>query len=598
MIILLDAMYNIGKFYYEKENLTEIDVFIDDKKIGAVVLIEFLENNGSYNYSKVFQEEYDVSNKIKYLYKKGSSRGTNITPSSLLGKTLKTTFNIKLLKWFTNNKDENNLFKKLNDAVEESKDKIFQDLDNFIKDLNPNNENILISIIINKNNQYYYLNDFDEFKDILIKESIRKYHGPSNIKGDGVCCLCNQNKEVYGLVSSSIGFSFSTPEKVGNVPETNLKNQWKLLPICKGCALYLSAGKKFIEKYLNFSEFGLTYYVIPNFLFDSSKAFDVFYNNLKLFESEDNLDSSDLYNIEYNLAKLVKIIDDVAEFKFLFYHSSNNAFDILAYVESVIPSWLNNIFEMQYKISHYDFFSEENIKSLFGDSHQGNFIDLINKNEKHYKCSQDNWYKKFLRDFIYSFSRKMYIDSVANVINKRKLDYNFLMSQIMNTIRKSWRNENNYELKINVIKSLMLLLLLNDLKLINEVKIMDLDNEEFSIEKILNSPSKKATFLLGVLTRKLMNIQYRELGSTPFYNKLWGLSLDQKKIRKLFVMVVNKLEEYGAGYMIKLENEISDNLAKSEGNWNLNRDDTSYYFVLGYTSPNYNKNKKEDDVNE
>lgn len=598
MIILLDAMYNIGKFYYEKENLTEIDVFIDDKKIGAVVLIEFLENNGSYNYSKVFQEEYDVSNKIKYLYKKGSSRGTNITPSSLLGKTLKTTFNIKLLKWFTNNKDENNLFKKLNDAVEESKDKIFQDLDNFIKDLNPNNENILISIIINKNNQYYYLNDFDEFKDILIKESIRKYHGPSNIKGDGVCCLCNQNKEVYGLVSSSIGFSFSTPEKVGNVPETNLKNQWKLLPICKDCALYLSAGKKFIEKYLNFSEFGLTYYVIPNFLFDSSKAFDVFYNNLKLFESEDNLDSSDLYNIEYNLAKLVKIIDDVAEFKFLFYHSSNNAFDILAYVESVIPSWLNNIFEMQYKISHYDFFSEENIKSLFGDSHQGNFIDLINKNEKHYKCSQDNWYKKFLRDFIYSFSRKMYIDSVANVINKRKLDYNFLMSQIMNTIRKSWRNENNYELKINVIKSLMLLLLLNDLKLINEVKIMDLDNEEFSIEKILNSPSKKATFLLGVLTRKLMNIQYRELGSTPFYNKLWGLSLDQKKIRKLFVMVVNKLEEYGAGYMIKLENEISDNLAKSEGNWNLNRDDTSYYFVLGYTSPNYNKNKKEDDVNE
>lgn len=591
-------MYNIGKFYYEKENLTEIDVFIDDKKIGAVVLIEFLENNGSYNYSKVFQEEYDVSNKIKYLYKKGSSRGTNITPSSLLGKTLKTTFNIKLLKWFTNNKDENNLFKKLNDAVEESKDKIFQDLDNFIKDLNPNNENILISIIINKNNQYYYLNDFDEFKDILIKESIRKYHGPSNIKGDGVCCLCNQNKEVYGLVSSSIGFSFSTPEKVGNVPETNLKNQWKLLPICKDCALYLSAGKKFIEKYLNFSEFGLTYYVIPNFLFDSSKAFDVFYNNLKLFESEDNLDSSDLYNIEYNLAKLVKIIDDVAEFKFLFYHSSNNAFDILAYVESVIPSWLNNIFEMQYKISHYDFFSEENIKSLFGDSHQGNFIDLINKNEKHYKCSQDNWYKKFLRDFIYSFSRKMYIDSVANVINKRKLDYNFLMSQIMNTIRKSWRNENNYELKINVIKSLMLLLLLNDLKLINEVKIMDLDNEEFSIEKILNSPSKKATFLLGVLTRKLMNIQYRELGSTPFYNKLWGLSLDQKKIRKLFVMVVNKLEEYGAGYMIKLENEISDNLAKSEGNWNLNRDDTSYYFVLGYTSPNYNKNKKEDDVNE
>ena len=96
-----------------------------------------------------------------------------------------------------------------------------------------------------------------------------------------------------------------------------------------------------------------------------------------------------------------------------------------------------------------------------------------------------------------------------------------------------------------------------------------------------------------------MNIQFRELSSTPFYNSLWGLSLDQKKIRKLYPRVINKLREYDAGYMKEIEEEISINLVKSENNWNLNRDETSYYFVLGFTLYNFDKiEKKEDDLNE
>ena len=169
----------------------------------------------------------------------------------------------------------------------------------------------------------------------------------------------------------------------------------------------------------------------------------------------------------------------------------------------------------------------------------------------------------------------------------------------MHKIRSNWRNEENYALKLSVLKSLMLLLLFNDINLFKGEKTMVSENEEFSIDLILDSPSKRATFLLGVLTRRLMNIQYKELGSTPFYTKLWGLSLDQKKIHKLYPMVINKLQEYDAGYMRDLEEEISKNLAKSENNWKLNRDETSYYFVLGFTLPNFDKNEdKEDDLNE
>lgn len=596
---MLDSIYKLGKLSIEKEDFDEIDVLLDNKNIGAVVMVEFIEEaDGSMLYSKVFQEDYDSLNKVKYLYKKGSSRGTDITPSCLVTE-LNKTFNIKFLKWFENNKDKNDLFNTIYESIINNKDIIYKDLDEFIKLLGIKDSNILLSIVINKNNEIKYLNDFTEFKDILIEDSLKKYYGgKKNIRGNGICCLCDLEKEVYGLVANATGFMFSNVDKKGNISGFNDNNQWKLLPICSDCALYLNAGKNFIEKYLNFSEFGLRYYVIPNFLFDSEKAFDRLFNDLQLFQKEDKLNSKDLSYIENNLSRIVKNIDDIVEFKFLFYQSSNSAFDILAYVESVIPSWLNKLYESQEIIADYDYFLEDNLKLIFGKNHEGNFIDLINKNEKHYPCAKDNWYKRFLRDFINNFSRKMYIDLVVEIISNRTIDYYFLMSRIMDKIRSNWRNKENYALKISILKSLMLILLLNDLNLIKGEKIMKSNNEEFSIDLILDSPSKKATFLLGGLTRKLMNIQYKELGSTPFYNKLWGLSLDQKKIHKLYPMVINKLQEYNAGYMRNLEEEISKNLIESENDWNLNRDETSYYFVLGFTLPNFDKNEKVGDLNE
>ena len=125
---MLDALYKLGKLYIEKEDLNQIDVLLDNKKIGAVVLVEFIEDSaGNISYNKVYQEDYDSKNKVKYLYKKGSPRGTNITPSSLLGKDLKTTFDIKFFKWFDNNQD-NDFFLKFYNEINDNKEEIFNDM--------------------------------------------------------------------------------------------------------------------------------------------------------------------------------------------------------------------------------------------------------------------------------------------------------------------------------------------------------------------------------------------------------------------------------------------------------------------------------------
>lgn len=600
MIRLLNAIYKLGRLYLEKEGLNEIEILLENKNIGAVLSINLIEDElGNFSYENISQEDYDKHKKILYLYKKGSSRGTNISPSSLITDVEKT-FNDKFLKWFKNNQKNNDYFKRCYDFFESNNEIIFNDLNEIYDTVDVGKSNILLTLKISKNNQYRYLGEIDLFMDSFKEISFEKFYkkGSKEIKGESCCFLCEEHKTVYGLVSSAIGFAFSTPEKIGNVPGNNILNQWKLLPICEDCALYLAAGKNFIEKYLDFKEFGLSYYVVPNFLFDSKEGFYKLHAILKSFETENTQNSKDEFFIESKLARLVKKINDVVEFKFLFYESSNNAFNILAYVESVIPSWLSTLYDYQHEIANFDFFNESNLKNIFGSKHTGNFIELLNNKEKFYKCSDDDWFKKILRDFIFSFSKKMYIDLVVDILSNNQLDYKFLMSRFMAKIRSNWRNNEDYALKMSVLKSLMLLILIDKLNLFKGVESMDI-GDGFSLESLLNSPDKKASFLLGVLTKRLLNIQYKELGSNPFYNKLWGLSLDQKKIKKLYPMVINKLREYNVAYL-ELEENISKNLINSEGNWKLNRDETSYFFVLGFTIPYFkkNNNEKEGDLNE
>lgn len=604
MNLLLNSLYELGKLWIEKENLETIDVLLDaeklkknTKKVILVELDEISENNFEFN--KVSLKEYDPKDNAKYLYKSGSSRGTDITPSCLITE-LEKTFNNKFIKWFEqNNTDE--FIKYCLKCLKDNEEKIYNDINDLYNGLDSSdNKNVILTLVINQGDEQKFLGDFEIFKESLKIKAFEKYYfiksGKKNIRGEGLCFLCDEEKEVFGLVSNAIGFAFSTPDKRGNVPGLNIENQWKQLPICGDCALYLEAGKKFVEKYMSFSKFGLNFYVIPNFLFDSTVAFDKLFKIIKRLE--DKKDSDELVIKEEKLNQIVSDFDDILEFKFLFYQSSNSAFNILAYVESLLPSWMRNIYESQEKVMDFDIFSEDYMKSVFSKDSEGDFIDVSNKSEKYYPVSHKNWYLGFLRGFFSAYSFKNYLEIVSSVLSNKKLDFDFLLSRFMDILRENWRNQNFYLVKINTFKSLSLMLLFGELGLFKENKFMLESNGELTdelINDILDSPDKKASFLLGALTRRVTYIQYKELGSTPFINKLWGLSLDQKKIKKLYPMVLNKLREYDKAYL-ELEENISLNLLNSEKNWKLSRDETSYYFVLGYTlSFNVTKKVKTED---
>ena len=53
---MLDALCKLGELYIDKENLDEFDVLVDEKNIKDVILVEFIENDDSISFNKIFYE--------------------------------------------------------------------------------------------------------------------------------------------------------------------------------------------------------------------------------------------------------------------------------------------------------------------------------------------------------------------------------------------------------------------------------------------------------------------------------------------------------------------------------------------------------------
>ncbi|MEN4006115.1 MAG: TIGR02556 family CRISPR-associated protein [Methanobacteriaceae archaeon] len=620
-------MYHLGKFVTEKEKSDILELFLDKQKLVSktkkILVINLIKRGDCFVYDRIIDEKLSKDKIIKYLYKGGPSRGVDFTPSSLIPKDAVSTFESRILRWFDKQEDSKFL-ENIHQALLDSKETIISNLkDKYSSIDGEDKKNVLLTISIQDESEFdrKYIGDYDIFRKIVLEDSKERYYHLKSIgesKGHGKCYLCDEETEVYGFVPNAFGFSFSNADKKGNVPGFIQTDQWKQVPICGKCAIFLEAGKKFVEEYLSFNMFNIRYFVIPQFLFKGEVgAFEEFYNRItysqeksyenRLIDEEDKEDEDSLYNA-------IKGMKDVLEFKFLFYgvKGGGKFIDILNYVESVLPSWIKEMHDAQVSIRKDILFQEDNLKPIFGNA-EGNFVSLRISQKK--KVSQNKigitehkWYAGFLRDFFpYNTHNKYFLDLIGFIIAGKSINPDFLISSFMNMIQRAHRRnpENDYYMKILAIESMMLYMFLNELNLIKGVDKMNIGtfdeehNEKDFFEvygEFIDRPDKKASFLMGILTKKLTSTQYMALGSTPFMTKLWGMSLDQKKIQKLYPMLINKLREYKKAY-VDLEEQISINFLESSKNWNLSRDETSFYFVLGFTLGKIfqlNKNEKGD----
>lgn len=607
---MIEGIKDIGEYVLEKDGKSvqdPLEILIEDPASSeSYKWILTIELGGSvqedFSFNGVNIEPYSKERIVKYLYRKGPSNGPDLSPTSKITEIGKT-FNKKTLGWFSNilkntdlnlGADESLFLNALRSClVEKSKD-IIEVMKTKMTEVDRGQNSILTLKINGK-----YVGEHPIFGKILMEKASFDYYkkyGKTSKSDSNLCSVCKKSgKEVYGFVDT---YKFYTVDKPGFVSggfDQDLA--WKNYPVCLNCAIELEAGKKYLEEFLSFRFYGFNYYLIPKLiskehLNDVLEVFENFKNKDPKFEHDYiNLAREDEKFVLGLLHKKGNYLNN----NLLFYEKSNSAFRILLYIEDILPSRLNKLFEMKSKVDK---------KYIFK-----NFTD-----EKSLKFTFGNVWHFYPRSREIDLS-KYFLEITDKIFTCKKLDYNFLLNRIMRRVRKEFASDTST--KLSTFLGFQLLDYLAELK-----QLKNFDGGDYMSEKsvsgtllekepsdtevkasalfeefgdFFNTDAKRVAFLEGVLTQFLLNIQYQERKSTPFKTKLQGLNLDERMIKGLLPKIQNKLEEYDKNYYRALEELISKYMIKAGSNWGMTKDEISFYFVLGMNLSNYLKNKKEDE---
>ncbi|MCX6698417.1 MAG: TIGR02556 family CRISPR-associated protein [Methanomicrobiales archaeon] len=623
---MIEAIREVGEHSLRKDHINSedseglIEIFCEDiqgrsPKPPHILTIDLERKDNQFLFIRVTEEEYSTEKNSRYLYRFGSSRGSNVTPTSKVTDIGKTYPN-KIKSWFEQDftkspyslaEKDLQYIKSLKDCLEANESVIIGQIETFLVDIRLKKESALITLMVKENNQRQYLGDIELFRSIFIKKtrvSLYQKYTTESIASNQICSVCRKKKEeVYGFVST---FNFYTVDKPGMVSGGfDQSKAWKNYPVCLGCALALERGKKYLDNFSTFRFYGFDYYVIPKPLLESNTEV---YDILKIFHSEgDRIKMNENYHSLMSDTKdeifhLLSEKENSFLCNILIYQENNNEFKIERYIEDIFPSRLKELF---------------NAKNIIDAKSTLQFQVPLFKDKK--KVG-DRPFEFTFESIVHFFGKEIdhdartyFLDIVSRIFTGKQLSYPFVLSGITRKIRKSFA-QNSFT-KESTLRGLALLAYLNELKLLGDHKdgitmtdqtksiVVDASSDTkkkadaifLEFPTFFDSPAKRAVFLEGILCQKLLNIQYSERKATPFRIKLQGLKLDQRRVQGLLPEIQNKLEEYKKNYYRDLERLISTSMVEAGNDWRLSKDEIAFYFILGMNLVDQFVFEKQDD---
>jgi len=616
---VIEAMKEIGEYALEKEN-KDLNDFLSilvenpasNETYKHVFCIKLIYNQDTFEFRGIEHQEYSKEKITKYLYKRGSSNGPDITPTARITEAKKTYSN-KIIGWFSKplkeakpilDGEEVQFLELLGKCMKDNEEVILPELESKINSIDTK-ENSILTIVLEENGSIRYVGDFEVFKKILKNNGASKFYSKYEIiskEDNKVCSVCKTHKEVYGFVTP---YEFYTVDKRGFVSGGfDQSKAWRNNPVCLECALKITAGKEYIEKYMSFGFYGFNFLIVPKLLNESASedlfdAFEKFNEKKFAFNAEYK---NFLQANEEDILEILSEKDDYLNFNFQFYEKSNSAYRILLYIEDVLPSRLKELFESKEIVDK---------RRIFRDYYSN---DTEMKSIQ-FTLGSVRWFFPNTQED--PDLNKYFLEITNGIFTGTSIDYNFLLKYVMQRIRKDFRNENST--KYSLFLGFQLLDFLSQLHLLGSYKggksvnskslsvllgdVPPKENSSFEertnvlfseFEHFFNTDAKKAIFLEGTLVQYLLNIQKFQRGSAPFRTKLRGLNLDEHYVKKLFPEVINKLEEYDANYYKELETLIAKYMIQSGTNWKMSKDEISFHFVLGMNLSNLLKSPKSE----
>lgn len=589
----LSAVCELGKKRYrdivETGGGDILDLFVENpNEKGVYNTVLEIKIDSDYNYSDINISEFKREHILKYLYKKGATNGADFTPTAKLT-TPEKTFKNKIIKSLEETireykgHSEINILNKILTTLTQKSTQIIKD----IKKNTTSKGRYILTIVYGKK----YVGDFEIFKDKVKKQAIKSYYliDKKESKGQNKrCSLCKEIKEeVFGNANI---FKFYTVDKRGYVAGGFKKlDSWRNFPVCKECAIYLELGKRYLDKKLKFDFQGRDFYLIPKLFYkkDLEKVLKIL-SNL----DEGNIDSKYEFTEERLFKKILKM-EDYVTFDLLFFEVNNSALNIKLDIQEILPSRFKQIYKTM------------------------SAINLLFQDYKYSEKIEVNF--SFLNTLFPKRSYNRYfLETVDIILSDKEIDYKFIMSHIANHIIEKFNQDEGKYFYYETIKAygfLMYMRLLcvlfkgkGQVKPLNKIYwyIKDYDSKEELFEDLFEknldfftTPDKKAVFLVGFLAQKLLNLQHILEGRKPFINRLKGLKLGKKDIKRLLPEIQNKFIEYDSNYYRDIQALASKYLIEAGEKWSITELDIPFYFSLGMNLERHIilKNSGEEDEN-
>ncbi|MED3906278.1 TIGR02556 family CRISPR-associated protein [Geobacillus thermodenitrificans] len=554
---MIEAIAQIGKIMLEKQGEgLAVDQLIENTGYPSCVFIVLrVDGEGNTVWEGCEIEECGSDYK-KYLFRSGSSRGINYSPTAKIT-TIENTYEQKVVGWFrkVNRMMDYPLFRSIEHILVQQKEAILQEL----KDkLSLSSDRSLVSLKING----AYLYDWEPFQDAflnLINEKDMELSARHQ-----VCSICGERKDtVIGKLSV---FRFYTLDKPGFITGGfNEAKAWRNYPVCLACKAQIEEGRRFIESHLQYRFYGFSYLVIPKLLIPNGEdALDELLQYLTDGKKDIRIhqeQADSFMTTEEDLLGLMQDYDNSLSLQLLFLQRVQSAERILLLIEDVLPSRISELFQAK-RVTESLLYEEGNHPFHFG------FI------------------RTFFRSGVYD---KYFLQVVEYVFHKKALSMAFFAPFFMEQLRAdfydyetgdwSFVNKTRQALAVMIFLEQAGVLVRKGEKTVQGKFAQLFDTYGGQLE----SPEKQAVFLLGALTQMLLDIQQQKRGSKPFVKQLMGLKMDQRSIKGLLPKVVGKLEEYESYYAShrQLAEEISHLFLSSSPRWKLSIDELNFYFACG-----------------
>ena len=569
-----------------------------------VLKISFDLKDEDISYRGIEYEEFSSEKIKKYAYKKGSSRGGDITPTSKYTEPEKTLNKIiislnDIINTSNQIDSDQRIFKKIQEYISSNQENIKNDISEKVKSTTlKKGESFIITITLYDYGNEKYMGDFELIKNRLAKVLDEQYYSKygKTSKGKGICYYCKEESEVFGFVNT---YNSYTVDKIGFVSGGfKQENAWRNYPVCAGCAQKLEMGKKYIRENLTSRFSGFNYFVVPKAVIRDLEDEKEFIEILHEFEKNEKFSTKEktkqnLLGSEKDFLDIMQDSKNYLNYNMLVFkeEQSGSVFRILLYIEDIVPSKVKNILRVKERVDEIGLFKNLPGKDKTTYDLQFGFdkIRTFFPNNR----TEGNFDKSFL-------------EILNNVFTYKNISYKFLLGRMIAKIRIAFSREEYLENL--VLQALMNIMFIDRLNLFNHKergvqKIMVerteknkryldfFENESYS--EVFSSDYKRAVFLMGVLTEKLLNIQYQERGSRPFYSRLNGLKLDKSLVKRIFAEAINKLNEYDKNYYKELEYLVGMYMLGEEAEKNISNDEISFYFVLGMTLAKHFKEEKK-----